>query len=104
MYFNNCIPDFRFCSPKFFIEDNNLPFDSIIKERVIEFCDKKGYERELSKTIYYRERSNLAAFQIYKCICSRNFSSGDRGLPNPKLEHCSSPEFSFESWKEKQSS
>jgi hypothetical protein len=100
MGFGNCIPDFSFVSPTFFIEDNSLPFDSVIREKVKEYCSKKKYNIEEAKSIYYNKRTDLAAFQIYKCICNRSYSSGETGLTNPRLEHCGSAEFSFESWEE----
>jgi len=99
-FFSNCIPDFSFTSPVFFIENNSLPFDFAIRDKVKEYCLKKKYTIEEAKSIYYNKREDLAAFQTYKCICNRSFASGDIGLVNPRLEHCGSAEFSFESWKE----
>ena len=99
MFFSNCIPDFSFADPVFFTEDNGMPFDNIIKTKVEEYCSNK-YEIENAKSIYYNERKDFAAFQTYKCICNRNYSSKEIGLTNPNLEHCGSMEFSFESWKE----
>jgi len=100
MAFGNCIPDFSFAAPVFFIENNSLPFDIAIQDKVKEYCLKKKYIIEETKSIYYNKREDLAAFQVYKCICNRSFASGDVGLVNPRLEHCGSAEFSFESWKE----
>ena len=100
MAFNNCIPDFSFTSPVFFIEDNLLPFDKFIQEKIKNYCSKKKYKIEETKSIYYNKREDFAAYQTYKGICNRSFSSGDVGLVNPRLEHCSSKEFSFESWRE----
>ena len=31
LFFKSCIPNFSFCDPKFLIERNNLPFDSLIE-------------------------------------------------------------------------
>tara|TARA_Y100000361_G_C11145912_1_gene338023 strand:- start:698 stop:1459 length:762 start_codon:yes stop_codon:yes gene_type:complete len=99
LYFSNCIPKFNFFKPTFFLEDNGLPFDSIVRDRVLDYCSDKDFKTEEVKSIYYKNKSDFAAFQTYKCICSRNFSGGEVGLANPRLEHCSSSEFSFESWK-----
>ena len=102
MSFGNCIPDLSFTSPVFFLEDNALPFDFSIQNKVKEYCLKNKYIIDEAKSIYYNKKEDLAAFQTYKCICNRSFSSGETGLTNPRLEHCGSAEFSFESWKEKQ--
>ena len=99
MFFGNCIPDFSFATTVFFLESNSLPFDEVIREKVKEYCSEK-HKTEETKSIYYNKREDLAAFQTYKCICNRSFSSGETGLTNPRLEHCGSAEFSFESWKE----
>lgn len=102
MGFNNCTPDFSFSDPIFFIENNRLPFDNLVRDKVLNYCDKNDFKSERCKSIYYNKRKDLAAYQTYKCICNRRFSSGDIGLVNPRLEHCGSSEFSFESWKEEQ--
>jgi len=35
-----CIPQFDFTKPIFFIEDNDLPFDSLVKQRALSFAEK----------------------------------------------------------------
>ncbi|MDA1237336.1 MAG: hypothetical protein O3A15_00125 [Proteobacteria bacterium] len=97
--FGNCIPDFSFCSPTFFIEDNGLPFDNLLKSKVLKFCDENGFLNEEAKTIYYKSRKDVEAFQTYKCICNRSFGR-KRSLSNPGLDHLGSREFCIESWKE----
>ena len=99
--FSNCIPHFSGFSPSFFIERNELPFDSLLEKKVIDFCETNGYNTELSKSIYYRNRSDFEAYQTYKCICTRRFGRGV-GLDKPNLDHCGSREFCFESWLEKE--
>tara|TARA_B100002019_G_C21196105_1_gene561503 strand:- start:285 stop:1031 length:747 start_codon:yes stop_codon:yes gene_type:complete len=96
-YFKSCIPDFSFCNPQFFIEDNNLPFDSILSNKVKSYCKENGFEFFLSKSIFYKNKEDFAAFQTYKCICNRSFSKS-KTLESPNLEHLSSDEFSFESY------
>jgi hypothetical protein len=48
--FNNCIPNFIFTKPTFFLEDNNLPFESLLKQKIIAITEKTL----LTKTIYYK--------------------------------------------------
>lgn len=98
MYFSNCIVNFSFTSPTFFIESNGLPFDSIIKDKILSYCKGTDYKTQDVKSIFYKNRQDIEAFQTYKCICSRKF--GKRSLSKPNLDHFGSDEFCFESWKE----
>ena len=98
MKFSSCTPNFSFCEPTFFIEDNDLPFDNFISKKVKEYTSKKKIKTELTKSIYYKNRSDSAALQTYKCITGRTF--GNKTLSKPNLDHFGSSEFCFQSWKE----
>ena len=101
MSLSSCTPVFNFTRPTFFLEENCLPFDALIKKRVIEFCKTKEFDTEKTKTIYYKNKKDFAAFQTYKCICNRGGWAGKAvSLEKPNLDHCGSSEFSLESWKE----
>jgi len=100
MHFKSCIPDFSFCKPTFFIEENDLPFDSLIQSKVNTYASENDCKTELTKSIYYKNRSDVNALQTYKCICGRGF--GNKTLSKPNLDHFGSSEFCFESWKERQ--
>ena len=96
-FFSNCLPDLSFCKPIFFIEDNNLPYDSLLKEKVEKYCCSEKYALYAAKSIYYKLDSDVEAFQTYKCICNRSFGK-KRTLSNPGLNNFGSNNFSFESW------
>jgi DNA polymerase III alpha subunit len=98
MKFSSCTPNFSFCEPTFFIEDNGLPFDNFISKKVKEYASKKKIKTELTKSIYYKNRSDSAALQTYKCITGRTF--GNKTLSKPNLDHFGSSEFCFQSWRE----
>lgn len=85
-------------SPVFFLEDNGLPFDGIIREAVLDICGER-FETIESKTICYYKRSDIDAFLTYKCICNRSF--GKKTLAKPNFDHFSSNEFCWESYKER---
>ena len=87
-----CLPDFSFCSPVFFTEDNGLPFDSILKRLIKDYAEGK-YEILKAKSIFYKDRQDFKSFLSFKCINKRST------LDKPEMEHMSSDEFSFESWK-----
>lgn len=103
MHFCSCVPDFSFCNPHFFLEDNHLPFDSQIKSKVIEYCDNFKYNYSNSKSIYYNLRQDFEAYQTYKCICERK-AGKQRTLSVPNFDHLASPEFCYQSYLENESS
>ena len=98
MKFSNCTPNFSFTKPTFFLENNALPFDLLLRSRVIKYTEENKYKTESVKSIYYKNKKDVSALQTYKCITSRSF--GNRTLSKPNLDHFGSDEFSFESWKE----
>ena len=97
--FSSCVPDFSFARPYFFLEENALPFDSLLTDAVKKYAASMKAERLRVKSIFYKKRSDFEAFQTYKCICGRQ-SFRKPSLESPNLDHCGSPEFSMESWKE----
>lgn len=106
IYMNNynfctCIPDFSFCSPTFLLENNYLPFDSNLRIKVLDYCESNNYKTEESKSIYYNKREDFAAYQTYKCICSKKFKQRTLNVPN--FDHLASPEFCYESYLEHES-
>lgn len=97
MKFSNCTPNFDFCKPVFFIENNGLPFDNFLSEKVSEYCRSNDLKTEQTKSIYYKQNKDVAALQTYKCITGRSF--GNKTLSKPNLDHFGSDQFSFQSWK-----
>ena len=68
MQFENCTPDIKSFKPTFFLEYNNLPFDSMVREKTIDFCKANNYDTEEVKSIKYKNKCDLEAFQTYQCI------------------------------------
>jgi DNA polymerase-3 subunit alpha len=87
-----CIPDLDFTKPVFFMEDNDVPFDLLIRESIKEFCGKK-YETLPVKSIYYKNKNDFKAYLTFRCVNKRST------LDRPSLDHMCSDEFSFESWR-----
>lgn len=92
-----CAPQLDFCSPIFFLESNNIPFDSLIKSKVLEYSSKNKNQIINVKSIYYKLKSDFKAYLTFRCINSRTT------LNKPEIEHITSNDFSLESWKEKTS-
>lgn len=95
-YISSCVPDFSFCKPVFFVEDNGLFIDDIIKQGIESFCKDSDYEKINTKTIYYKDKEDFKAWQTYKCIKDE---SRKATLHMPGLEQCASDLFCVEAWK-----
>ena len=95
-----CMPEFDFTEPVFFIEENELFFDSIVRKRVESFCKGK-YEIKEAKSIFYKERQDFKSYLTTRCLNARANGQKSASLNKPNIEHLSSNEFSFESWAEK---
>lgn len=90
---STCIPNFNYTEPVFFIEENNLPFDPLIKDRVEDYCKDK-YETVRTNTIYYRNKEDFLSYLTFRCVNNRST------LNKPQLDHMSSNLFCFENWEE----
>ena len=86
-----CIPQFDFTKPIFFIEDNDLPFDSLVKQKALSFAEKNDLKIYKVQSIFYKERKDFKAYLTFRCINNRSV------LNKPNLDHMSSNEFCFES-------
>jgi DNA polymerase III alpha subunit len=102
-YKEPCLLDESFFDPVYFIEDNGLPQDVPTLQAVKSHCSVYSHPIEKVKSIYYENREDFEAYQTYKCICGRGFSSKAKTLDMPNLDHCGSPEFCFESYIENES-
>ena len=87
--FNNCVPDIGFTKPVFFIEDNGLPFDPIICQKVEEYT-KGRFTTQKVKSVYYAKKSDFKAYLTFKCIHDRST------LNKPEMEHMTSDRFCLE--------
>ena len=92
-----CIPQFDFTKPIFFIEDNDLPFDSLVKQKALSFAEKNNLKIYKVQSVFYKERKDFKAYLTFRCINNRSI------LNKPNLDHMSSDEFCFESWKNENS-
>lgn len=89
-----CVPDFSFCKPVFFIEDNNLPLDFLMRKKVLAYAEEK-YDTFQAQSIFYESKKDFLSYLTFRCISKRTT------LNKPNLEHCSSNEFCAQSFKEK---
>tara|TARA_Y100000361_G_C11156518_1_gene344500 strand:- start:2054 stop:2803 length:750 start_codon:yes stop_codon:yes gene_type:complete len=91
LYNNLCVPELDFTEPVYFLEDNDLPFDELITEKVKNLTSNT----QKTQSIYYKQKKDFKAYLTYKCINNRS------SLDKPELDHMTSNEFCAEAWKEK---
>lgn len=82
-----------------FIEENGLPFEKELTEKVKKWASDNNYKTEKVKSIYYKNKKDFAAYQVRKIIDRRKGGRGS-SLGNPNLDGCGSDEFCIESWLE----
>ena len=97
LYLKNCIPNFKDIPPTFWLEQNNLPFDKLLTEKVSKFAESSSASMQEVKTILYNKKSDVEALQTYKILCNRNFGRAAT-LSSPNLNHFGSNEFCLESY------
>jgi|TARA_R100000081_G_C4820265_1_gene179256 DNA polymerase III alpha subunit len=102
-HLKKCVPNFNKINPTFWIEDNGLPFDHLLKEKVLRFARGNLFTENRPirkvKSILYKNRCDAEALQTYKILCNRNFGRAAT-LSCPNLDHFGSNEFCFESYLE----
>jgi len=89
-----CLPFIENYKPSVFVENNSLVFDDLIKNKMIKYAETNNLNIIKTKSIYYKSRQDFKSFLTFKCISNRTT------LNKPEMEHMSSNEFCFESWKE----
>ena len=92
---STCVPEFDFTSPIFLTEENNLPFDEILKNKTIEYASKNSHNHMKTQSVFYKDKKDFKAYLTFRCINNRS------SLDKPELSHMCSDEFCFEGWKEK---
>lgn len=86
---NNAIPDLFF-EPIFFLENNELPADEIMRSIVIDFAANKNYQTQETQTIYYKDKKDFKAYNVFRCVNERST------LAKPNLENFCSNTFCLE--------
>jgi hypothetical protein len=96
-HFGMCEIDLRKFDHFFFEENNYHPFDSLISKQLKVIAAPEKIVQ--AKSIYYRNREDVDAFQFYKSVCNRSGGKSPN-YGNPQLEHFCSSEFCWESYLE----
>lgn len=80
----------------YFEEDNHHPYDYQISRAL----DSMGIKRVAAKSIYYKKKEDVVAFQFYKAVCNRKTGKKNPTYERPELDDFCSDEFCWESFKE----
>lgn len=99
--FDCFVPDFsNFGDISFCLEDNGLPIDIFLKNKVIEIAKNMKAAILDVKSIFYKNKEDFKAYQTFRII---NLRKGGRitNISRPELEGCGSDQFCIESWAEK---
>jgi DNA polymerase III subunit alpha len=86
------VPDFGFTKPVIFIENNDLPFDDFLAEKVEAFAKQNKLEIVPAQSIFYQKHEDYLAYLTRRCIDNRT------SIEKPELQHMASNEFCFEKW------
>ena len=93
IYGKSCQPEFGGIPHDFFVENNCLPFDSLVESYITGNKIK-------AKTILYKNRADFDVWQTFRCALNLNVKGKKRTLEAPQFEHCHSKEFCLESYLE----
>ena len=86
------LPDLRQFNPTFFLEDNDLPFDSTVRDAVISHTSITKEDVQPVQSVYYYEKDDFLAYLAFRCIGKRS------DLACPRLDHMGSELFCFENY------
>ena len=80
----------------FLTENNGLPFDDIITQKVSQYCEGK-YQILPAQSIYYPSSDDFLAYLAFRCVHNKNMTRRAT-LEKPELDHMNSDEFNFNKW------
>ena len=86
------VPEFDVIKPTFFLENNDLPFDPYLRQKVQSYCSENGFTTVEASTIYYKTRLDFIAYLTFRCISERT------SIEKPEFNHMGSDSFNFDRW------
>lgn len=96
-HFGLCEVDLGRFDHFFFEESNDHPFDFMISAQLRKIASPEKIVK--AKSIYYKNREDVEAFQFYKAVANRQGGKSP-SFGSPNLEHFCSPEFCIKSYLE----
>lgn len=89
------VPNFGFTKPIFFLEDNDIPFDEILANKVNEYCEKNGFNTVEAQSVFYKKPEDFSAYLTFRCIHARAGAKKST-CEKPELNHMCSNQFNFQ--------
>lgn len=86
----SCIFDIGL-KPTLLLEDNDLPFDAILREKVLQLAEKEDLDTLDVQTCLYPDEDWFDAWQTVKTMHKRSYRGGTLSCPN--LDNCGSTNF-----------
>ena len=99
-YGKQCLPEYSFTRPTFFVFVHGLPYDDILRTKTLDYAANHGLNVQEAHFIYYKNRKDIDAFVTYSILTDRK-AGKPQTLDRPELEGMGSAEFSVESYLEK---
>lgn len=95
--------DFASLKPTFFVEQNGLPEDVLLREAVVDFATKNECPIQETQTVLYENEEDCEAYMTYRIACNRSDDDGGNkktsDMSNPNISGFGSNEFSWERFK-----
>lgn len=91
------VPLIQEYNPVFLLEDNDLPFDEFLRDKVVNYCKINNYETLPAQSIFYKTTEDFLAYIAFRCVHNKGGHSKST-LDRPELDHMGSNTFSFDRW------
>lgn len=99
-YGKQCLPEYSFTRPTFFVGDHGLPYDSILRQKTLDYAANHSLNVQDAHFIYYKNRKDIDAFVTYSILTNRK-AGKPQTLDRPELEGMGSNDFCLEAFLEK---
>lgn len=86
------VPEFDTIKPVFFLEENGIPFDTYLRSKTLDFCNKNSYDTVEAQSIYYKSKLDFIAYLTFRCISERT------SIEKPEFNDMCSDTFNYERW------
>lgn len=86
------IPEFDIINPVFFLENNGIPFDILLRNTVQRYADQHSYPTLETQSIYYKSKADFIAYMTFRCISERTT------IEKPEFNHLCSDSFNYMKW------
>lgn len=91
-YGYHCVPEFGKIPLTFILEEHELPFDNILREKTIKYARENKYDILEGHSIYYFKDADSRPYQVFRSIAERT------SFQKPELPYFCVNTFSHESY------